>query len=121
MYLEDEKGTISSHYNLALNTNYDASRMDSNRGINYRECEGYDHVQEECSNILSYATTWSGEDSENNKDGEDIFSKLAALISHSTKHIIKVSPGFLAMFQHLVHKMAYQVVKQITPFLHLVN
>ena len=57
MYLEDEKGTTSSHCNLALNTNYDASSMDRNRGINYRECGGYDHVQEECSNILSCATT----------------------------------------------------------------
>ena len=44
MYLEDEKGTTSSHCNLALNTNYDASRMERNRGINCRECGGYDHV-----------------------------------------------------------------------------
>ena len=36
-------------------------------------------------NILSYATTWSDEDSENNKDGEDIFNELVALVSHSTK------------------------------------
>ena len=57
MYLEDEKGTTSSYCNLALNTNYDASRMDMNKGINCRECGGYDHVQEECYNILSYAAT----------------------------------------------------------------
>ena len=37
IYLEDEKGTTSSHCNLDLNTNYDASRMDMNKGINYRE------------------------------------------------------------------------------------
>ena len=85
MYIEDEKGTTSSHYNLALNTKYDASRMDRNRGINCRECGGCDHVQEECSNILSYATTWSDDDSENNKDGKDIFSESVALVSHSTK------------------------------------
>ena len=41
MYLEDKKGTTSSHYNLDLNTNYDASSMDRNRRINYRECGGY--------------------------------------------------------------------------------
>ena len=53
MYLEYEKGTTSSHYNLALNTNYDASRMDRKKGINCRECRGY-------------AATWSDEDLENN-------------------------------------------------------
>ena len=37
------------------------------------------------------------------------------------KHLLKVSPRFLAMFQHLVHKMVYQVVKHMTLFLHLVN
>ena len=85
MYLKDEKGTTSSHCNLALNTNNDDLRMDRDRGITCRECEGYDHVQKECSNILSYASTWSNEDSENKKDGEDIFSELVALINHSTK------------------------------------
>ena len=74
MYLEDEKGTTSSHCNLTLNTNYDAPRMDRNRGINCRECGDYDHVQEDCFNILSYAATWSDEALENNKDREDIFS-----------------------------------------------
>ena len=39
MYLEDEKGTTSSPCNLALNTNYDASRMDRNRGINVENLE----------------------------------------------------------------------------------
>ena len=86
MYLEDEKGTNSSHFNLALNTNYDASRMDKSRGINCRECGVYNHVKKECSNILSYAATCSDEDSENNKDGEDIFSESVALVSHSTKY-----------------------------------
>ena len=37
IYLQDEKGTTSSHCNIDLNTNYDASRMDMNKGINYRE------------------------------------------------------------------------------------
>ena len=72
MYLEDEKGTTSSHYNLSLITNYDASRMDRNRGINCRECGGY-------------VATWSDKDLENNKGREDIFSESMALVSHSTK------------------------------------
>ena len=111
IYLEDEKCTTSSHCNLALNTNYDVSRMDMNRGINCRECGGYDHVQEECFNILSYAATWSDKDSENNKDGEDILIESVELVSLK----------FLAMFQLLVHKIVYQVVKHMTMFLHLVN
>ena len=57
MYLEDGKGTTSSHCNLALNTNYDASRMDRNRGIYCRERGGYNHVQKGCSKILTYAAT----------------------------------------------------------------
>ena len=85
MYLEEGKGTTSSHCNLALNTNFDASRMDRSKGINCRECRDYVIVQEECSNILSYAATWSDEESENNKDGEDIFSESDALVNHSTK------------------------------------
>ena len=37
------------------------------------------------------------------------------------KHLLKVSLRFLAMFQHLVHKMVYKVVKHMTLFQHLVN
>ena len=47
-----------------------------NKGIQYRECEGFEHIQSECANTLkkkgkSFKTTWSDEESEGSEEEDD--------------------------------------------------
>ena len=48
----------------------------TNKGIQYRECEGYGHVQAECANTLkkkakAMSSIWSDEESESSREEDD--------------------------------------------------
>ena len=54
-----------------------------NKGIQYRECEGFGHIQAECANVLkkknkSMNATWSDGDLEYNIDDESNFIAFAS-------------------------------------------
>ncbi|XP_062080126.1 uncharacterized protein LOC133784870 [Humulus lupulus] len=66
------------------------SSYKKNRGIQCRECDGFDHIQAECANTLkkkkALAATWSNSDEEknpNSSDGSDEEKQLVAFMAKS--------------------------------------
>ena len=76
---------FAAHQKFHRHTGGNPDQKKKFKGIQCRECEGYNHVQAECDNTCkkkkSYTVTWSDEETEDQNEGEEVFTDSVALIS----------------------------------------
>ncbi|KAI3470733.1 hypothetical protein Pfo_027396 [Paulownia fortunei] len=110
------KNSDTPRYKSASNSS-SFSNDKKDKQIQYRECEGYGHIQSECANILkkkkrrSLNITWSDVDSNDNKECDDVVSNRVALSAKQDRIIVELTCQTTKL-QYELNQFKLQIVEK---------